>query len=177
MILLRVVAIVSNVLFISYGIVGGHGPRFVLLVTMLPLDIHRLLAMRRLIRRVEEAVRTQSFNANWLQPYMKPELFRAGDIIFCTGDIADGGLLFGEIAMFTTSGPCTLSGVCETDAETLFITDDELRQLHFQNPQFGFQLVRLIVGRLVGRIDALEWERRRRTALETATPHRYCRAR
>ncbi len=91
MIPLRVVAIVSNVLFISYGIVGGHGPRFVLQVTLLPLDIHRLLAMRRLIRRAEEAVRTQSFNANWLQPYMKPELFRAGDIIFCTGDIADGG--------------------------------------------------------------------------------------
>ena len=182
MIPLRAAAIVSNVLFISYGIAGGHGPPIVLHVILLPLNIHRLLAMRRLIRRVKEASGTQSFNATWLQPYMKPKSFRAGDIIFCKGDIGDGvyyltsgrvrfpevertaeaGLLFGEIAMFTPSGTRTLSCVCETDVDTLFITDDDLRQLYFQNPQFGFQLVRLIVGRLVGQVDSLERERRRR---------------
>jgi hypothetical protein len=189
MIPLRVAAIVSNVLFISYGIAGMHGPPVILHATLLPLNIHRLVAMRRLIQRVGEASRTQTFNATWLQPYMKPKSFRAGDIIFCKGEIADGafyltfgrirfpeldrtaegGLLFGEIAMFTPGGTRTLSCLCETDVETLFITSDDLRQLYFQNPQFGFQLVRLIVGRLVGQIDTLERERRRRPAAEAAT--------
>lgn len=176
MIPLRIAAIVSNVLFVTYGIAGLHGPAILLHLTLLPLNIQRLLAMKRLIRRVEEASQTHTFDAAWLRPYMKRKSFPAGTVMFRKGDKADevyylltgriafpevgrsveGGLLFGEIAMFTPEGTRTLSCVCETDVEVLFIRNHELEQLYFQNPQFGFQLVRLIVGRLTGQIARLE---------------------
>ncbi len=182
MIPLRTAAIVSNVLFIAYGIAGSHGPPVALHMILLPLNIHRLFAMKRLTTRVREAAKDGDFNAAWLQPYMKRRRFRAGEPIFCRGDPSLGlffltsgrirfpeieqtagpGLLFGEIAFFTPAGTRTLSCVCETDVEALFITNEELRQLYFQNPQFGFHLVRLIVGRLVGQIERLERERRER---------------
>lgn len=187
MIPLRVAAIVSNVLFIAYGIAGSYGPPIVLHMTLLPLNIHRLLAMRKLVRRAEEASRMESFNASWLHPYMKPKSYRAGEIIFCKGDVAEGvfyltsgrirfpeieesaerGLLFGEIAFFTPAGTRTLSCVCETDVEVLYITNNDLQQLYFQNPQFGIHLVRLIVGRLVGQVDRLERGRRKWVAPQT----------
>jgi CRP-like cAMP-binding protein len=181
MIPLRIAAIVSNVLFISYGLAGGHGPPIVLHSILLPLNVHRLVAMQKLVRRVRAASTTDDFRAAWLQPYMKRKSFSAGDIIFCRGDVAhdayylvsgrirfpeiertvEGGMLFGEIAIFTPGGTRTLSCLCETDVEVLFITNDELKQLYFQNPEFGYHLVRLIVGRLVGQVEELERRRLR----------------
>ena len=182
MIPLRTAAIVSNLLFISYGVAGSHGPPIVLHMILLPLNIHRLIAMKRLTSRVREASKNASFNTSWLQSYMKRRSFRSGEPIFCRGDpsygvfyltsgrirfpeieqIAGPGLLFGEIAFFTPGGTRTLSCICETDVEVLFITNDELQQLYFQNPQFGFHLVRLIVSRLVSQVERLERARSER---------------
>ena len=69
---------------------------------------------------------------------------------------AGSGLLFGEIAIFTHEGRRTLSCVCETDVEVLYMTNEELKELYFQNPEFGFHLVRLIVGRMKRQIDQLQ---------------------
>jgi hypothetical protein len=36
------------------------------------------------------------------------------------------------------------------------MTNEEMRELYFQNPEFGFHLVRLIVGRMKRQIDRLQ---------------------
>jgi CRP-like cAMP-binding protein len=36
------------------------------------------------------------------------------------------------------------------------MTNEELKELYFQNPEFGYHLVRLIVGRMKQQIDHLQ---------------------
>jgi len=176
MIPLRVAAICSNLLFITYGVLSGLWPPALLHTLLLPLNVHRLLAMRRLVHRVAKAARADFFEEAWLSPYMKRKSFHKGHTIFAKGQPAHGvyfivsgqvrfpevnehagtGLLFGEIAIFTHEVRRTLSCVCDTDVEVLYMTNEELRELYFQNPEFGFHLVRLIVGRLKRQIDRLQ---------------------
>ena len=175
MIPLRIAAICSNLLFISTDCSAALPPAL-LHALLLPLNIHRLLAMRRLIGRVAAASHADVFEAEWLRPYMKPMSFTRGQSIFAMGEPAHGvcfivsgqvrfpevneqagsGLLIGEIAIFTHEGRRTLSCVCDTDVEVLYMTNEELKELYFQNPEFGFHLVRLIVGRLKRQIDQLQ---------------------
>lgn len=186
MIPLRTAAICSNVLFVIYGTLGGFWAPALLHIALLPLNVHRLLAMRRLIKRVKAAAQSEDFDADWLRPYMKRKVFKAGERIFDQGDPANdvyfivsglvrfpeigssagAGLLFGEIGLFTPEGRRTLSCVCETDVEVLCMTNGELKQLYFQNPEFGFQLVQLIVGRMRVQIERLGKEPARREQQE-----------
>ena len=176
MIPLRIAAICSNLLFISYGLLSGLWPAALLHTLLLPLNIHRLLAMRRLVHRVAAAAHADFFEAEWLRPYMRRMSFLKGQTIFAQGEPAHGvyfivsgqvrfpevneqagpGLMFGEIAICTHEGRRTLSCVCDTDVEVLYMTNEEMRELYFQNPEFGFHLVRLIVGRMKRQIDRLQ---------------------
>lgn len=184
MIPLRVAAICSNVLFISYGLLSGLWPPALLHALLLPLNIHRLQAMRRLVRRVAAAAHLDFLEAEWLRPYMRRMSFAKGQTIFVQGEPAHGvyflvsgqvhfpeigeqagpGLMFGEIAIFTHEGRRTLSCVCDTDVEVLYMTNEEMRELYFQNPEFGFHLVRLIVGRMKRQIDRMQALEARPTA-------------
>jgi hypothetical protein len=183
MIPLRMAAICSNVLFVTYGVLSGLWPAAVLHTVLLPLNVHRLSAMRKLIKRVD-AAQAEPFDPALLHPYMRRKLFRSGHVIFSKGELAhsvyylvagrvrfpeigahtDCGVLFGEIGLFTPEQRRTLSCVCETDVEVLCMTNNELRELYFQNPEFGVQLVQLIVGRMKGQIDELERRLARGTA-------------
>jgi CRP/FNR family cyclic AMP-dependent transcriptional regulator len=176
MIPLRTAAICSNLLFITYGVLAAAWPPALLHTILLPLNIHRLRAMHRLVRRVAAAAHADAFEAEWLHPYMRRQSFTQGQAIFAKGDAAHAvyfivsgqvtfpeirehagpGLLFGEIALFTDEGVRTLSCVCDSDVEVLTMTNEELKELYFQNPEFGLQLVRLIVGRMKRQIDRLQ---------------------
>ena len=177
MIPLRIAAICSNVLFVAFGLLSGFWPSALLHTLLLPLNIYRLRAMRRLIRRVAVAAQAEDvFESEWLRPYMRRKSFTKGSLIFAKGDPAHGvyfivsgqvhfpevdehagsGLLFGEISIFTHEGRRTLSCVCETDVEVLYMTNEELKELYFQNPEFGYHLVRLIVDRMKRQIDQLQ---------------------
>jgi CRP-like cAMP-binding protein len=132
--------------------------------------------MHRLVRRVAVAAHADVFESEWLRPYMRRKSFTKGRAIFTKGEPAHGvyfivsgqvhfpevdehagsGLLFGEIAIFTHEGRRTTSCVCETDVEVLYMTNEELKELYFQNPEFGYHLVRLIVGRMKRQIDQLQ---------------------
>ena len=57
MIPLRVVAIVSNLAFMAYGLLGDVLPVFFLHALLLPLNVLRLREMQTMIRRVREAAR------------------------------------------------------------------------------------------------------------------------
>jgi len=56
--------------------------------------------------------------------------------------------LLGEIGLFAPDGLRTATARCKTDVQAARIDYDQFKQLYFQNPEFGFRLLHLIVGRL-----------------------------
>ena len=101
---------------------------------------------------------------------MRPETFKAGDIMMKRGEYAHGafyvtsgevelveigrtvgaGTLLGEIGLFTPDGLRIATARCKTDVQAARIDYDQFKQLYFQNPEFGFRLLHLIVGALAG---------------------------
>lgn len=170
---LRGVAIVSNVVFMVYGLAGGIYPVFVLHVVLLPLNCLRLHQMRRLIRKVREASRGDVSTA-WLIPLMTCRNLAKGDVLFRMGDAGNSmhlilagsvriveigvvlgpGAFVGEMGVFGPNHRRTGTAVCETEVEIGSISDQQAVQLYYQNPAFGFHLFRLVVQRV------LESERR-----------------
>jgi CRP-like cAMP-binding protein len=64
-------------------------------------------------------------------------------------DVALGkGEVFGELGLISRDHRRTQTVVCEQDGALLQITYDEVRQLYFQNPKFGFYFLALAAERL-----------------------------
>jgi CRP/FNR family transcriptional regulator, cyclic AMP receptor protein len=58
------------------------------------------------------------------------------------------GTLLGEIGLFAPDGRRMMTVRCKTDVQAAKIDYGDFKQLYFQNPQFGFHLLHLIVARL-----------------------------
>jgi hypothetical protein len=169
MIPLRLVAIASNVAFVAYallglryGIFGRVYPILVLHAALLPLNVVRLRQVRRLIDAVNEASRSETFE--YLIPYMTSEQYRNGSTVFAKGDKADklyfieqGSIrfpelgrrlsaagFFGEVGLFAPQGVRSASAVCEGDCRFYAITRDKVLELYYQDPGFGFFLIRMV---------------------------------
>jgi len=136
MVPLRMVAICSNVAFITYallgleyGVFGRVYPIFVLHAALLPLNVVRLRQLKSLLRAVEEANADETIRS--LCPYMDTETHAAGAVLFRKGDAADrlyvidrgrvrfpeiakvvsAGEVFGEVGVFAVENVRTLCGV------------------------------------------------------------------
>jgi len=164
---LRVAAIVANILAMAYSLLHGTYPTFVLNAALLPLNAWRLHEMLGLIRQIDAAIKGD-MNVDWLLKYMRPKHFKAGDIMMQRGEHATEafyvvageveiveinktrgpGNLLGEIGLFTPDGRRTMTARCKTDVRAATIAYDQIKELYFQNPQFGFRLLHLIVARL-----------------------------
>jgi CRP/FNR family cyclic AMP-dependent transcriptional regulator len=169
MIPLRVVAITSNVAFIAYallgikyGIFGRVYPILVLHSALLPLNAIRLLQVKRLINAVNRASNSEALDS--LIPYMTSERRRRGETLFRKGDLADrlyliesgtvrfpelgekltAGALFGEVGLFAPQGIRSASAICDDDCRLHAIARDKALELYYQDPRFGFFLIRLI---------------------------------
>jgi CRP/FNR family cyclic AMP-dependent transcriptional regulator len=169
MIPLRVVAIASNVAFmgyallgLKYGIFGRVYPILVLHSALLPLNVVRLRQIKSLISAVNEASTSEVFDS--LIPYMTSERHRKGETLFSKGDPADklylisegsvrfpelgkqlsNGAVFGEVGLFAPEGTRSVSAVCESDCRFYALAKDKVLELYYQNPRFGFFLIRLI---------------------------------
>jgi CRP/FNR family cyclic AMP-dependent transcriptional regulator len=174
---LRMVAIGSNVGFILFGLITKSWPVLLLHAVLLPINIYRLAEMLRLTRRVEAAAATGGDPTDvWLRPYMKARKLPAGTVLFNKGDpateifyLAEGriefveigeelppGKIFGEIAFFTPARRRTMTARCKVNCTVLTIAEDTLKQLYYQNPEFGFHLVTLVAGRLANNVERLE---------------------
>ena len=173
---LRVMGAASNVAFIVYGVLMHAWPVLLLNLALLPINCFRTVSMVRLTRRVEAAAASGDPSGVWLRPYMRTRKLKAGDVLFRKGDpatdiyyLAQGrvrfdeigvdlapGRIFGEIAFFTQQRVRTQSARCVEDSTVLTIDESTLKQLYYQNPEFGFHLVNLVAGRLVGNVDRLE---------------------
>jgi CRP-like cAMP-binding protein len=107
---------------------------------------------------------------------MQPRKLRQGQVLFNKGDPADQlyylvdgaielvelglslptGRLFGEIAFFAPDRRRTATARCVSACTVLTISESTFTQLYYQNPDFGFEVVRLIAGRLSGDVQRLE---------------------
>ncbi len=164
---LRYAAIAANALAIIYSSNHGTYPTVILNAVLLPLNAIRLRSMIKLIRDVDAAAKTD-LNVDWLLKYMSPTQLKAGEVFIQRGDIADrafyvlsgeveiveigktvsSGTLLGEIGLFTDDGRRIMTARCKTDVQAATITYDRFKELYFQNPQFGFALLRLVVARM-----------------------------
>jgi hypothetical protein len=183
MIPLRVAGIAGSCIFITYGYLSGTWPVLMLHLVVLPLNIVRLIQMLRLIRKVSASANGE-ISIEWLKPFMSSRRCAAGEVLFRAGDVGDrmyytvsGGFRLPELGVDVPPGQFvgdlgfvapeqrrTASLRCEAAGEVLSIGYDQIRQLCFQNPTFGFFFLRLVSGRLFADIERLRAQRDRATA-------------
>ena len=164
---LRAFAIGSNVFFVAYAVMDTVWPVGILHACLLPLNVVRLVDIRRLTAEIRKA-QSLSEIAPRLLPHMTRVRHAAGELLFRKGDAADSmiyvasgrlrveglpielgpGELIGEIGLFTPERARTQTLVCETDCELYRMTDEMLFRLFYQDPSLGFYVMRLVVGRL-----------------------------
>ncbi|HEY7583029.1 MAG TPA: cyclic nucleotide-binding domain-containing protein [Acidimicrobiia bacterium] len=174
MIPLRIVAIVSNVAFVTYALLGiTYGifdrvyPILVLHACLLPLNVLRLRQLRRLTAAVQQATHEDVLQS--LIPYMKTETHPTGTVLFRQGDPADRfymiqegrvlfpeiekrigpGEVFGEVGLFAPQGVRALSAICEEACRLSVISGEKVLELYYQNPKFGLFLIRLVSGLVI----------------------------
>lgn len=183
MVPLRLAGIASNVLFIVYGYFTGAHPVLILHLALLPLNIWRLHEMQQLMRRMKEATHGD-LNMEWLKPFTSARHVSSGEIIFRKGDIADNmmvvmsgsfrlieidtiiepGSVVGELGFLSLDHKRMATLKCEIGGQILEISYEQLKQLYFQNRQFGFYFLQLTTRRLFENIVRLEHELATRTA-------------
>jgi len=108
-------------------------------------------------------------NLSWLQAEMSHRRLRKGQTIFRIGDVGNAlyylqrgsvhlpeigttvqpGEVFGEIGIFTPEHKRTCSAVCEADSELFSLSSEQVKRIHFANPQFAFFILHLIATRLM----------------------------
>jgi len=172
MIPLRVAAIAGNLAMTTYAFLAGLYPMVGLQAMMLPVNIYRLVQMQRLTRRVSLAA-SGEFNAGALIPFMRREVHKDGDVLFKAGDesdrmyiiksgkvrlvevnrVLDSDAIFGEIGLVASANRRTATAVCEGDAILMSINQNDVHQLYFQEPEFGFYLMRLVTDRLLHNLE------------------------
>ncbi|HSU04058.1 MAG TPA: cyclic nucleotide-binding domain-containing protein [Acetobacteraceae bacterium] len=183
MIPLRALSAASNLCFMLYAYYDAQYPTLFLHAMLLPLNVLRMVQMMKLVRRVRGAA-LGSKTMDWLKPYMTHRRCRRGEIIFHKGDVADAmyyivsghfrlpeiavhrmpGEFVGELGLLAPEGQRTQTLECVEEGEVLAIRYDEVRELFFQNPDFGFYFMQLAAGRLFHALELMEQELARQTA-------------
>jgi CRP/FNR family transcriptional regulator, cyclic AMP receptor protein len=168
MIPLRVMALTSNVIFIAYGYFDQLYPVLILHTLLLPVNAHRLVQFRRLIRDMREIPR-EDLSIKALLPYMTRRNFTKGETLVRKGQKADrlyylvdgelevtdfnkvlkSGAMVGEIGVFAPKHERTATIVCRTNCSVLELTESNAKQLYFQDRSFGFHVLQLITSRLI----------------------------
>ena len=166
MLKLRALSLASNVFFIAWGYVEWVWPTLALNSVILPLNAWRIWEIRRLTKEIARATEDSPVS-QWLLPHMHRRAFKAGEVLFRKGDLADEliyiasgelrmteigervgpGELIGEIGLFSPEKRRTQSLVCETDGELYHMTAEMIFRLYYQNPKLGFFLMRLVAER------------------------------
>ncbi len=175
MVPLRILAIIANCFLIVFYTVSHEWVPFALQAVALPLNGWRLYQMVGLIRSVRDAIRGNT-SMDWLKPFMAKRHYRKGDILFAKGEEAHEmfctvtgrylllelgielkpGQVVGELAMLAPDNRRTATLECIEDGDALSISYDQVEQLYYQNPTFGFYFLRLATARLFDNIQRLQ---------------------
>ncbi|HLU68321.1 MAG TPA: cyclic nucleotide-binding domain-containing protein [Kofleriaceae bacterium] len=173
MIRLRIAGLAGNVAMTAYAAMAGLWPMMILQLLMFPVNVGRLVQIRRLVRRVAE-MSGGEFRPDALIPFMQREVHEDGHVLFRAGDrsdrmylIREGGVrllevshtlgpndLFGEIGLVSAENRRTATAVCEGRTVLMSIDQDHVLQLYHQEPEFGFYLIRLVTDRLLRNLEA-----------------------
>jgi hypothetical protein len=168
---LRVLAIAAAATIFLYGILAPQYPVAAVAVVLAAVNAWRLIEMRRLVSVTREATASSGapITLDWLLPYMRPLALPKDTVVFHKGAAADAmyfvshgrvrfeelgvemgkGALFGEIGIFSHDKLRTATAKCMEDCSLLQISDEKVRELYYQNPDFGFFIVGLITRRLI----------------------------
>jgi hypothetical protein len=189
MVPLRILAIATNCILITYFAVMHSWVPLALQVFALPLNGWRLYQMVVLIKNVREAIRGKP-SLDWLKPFMSERHFRKGDLLFAKGETASEmfytmtgrfvlvelgieiapGHLVGELAMLSPDNRRTATLECIEGGIVLSITYEQVEELYYQNPTFGFYFLRLATARLFDNVGRMEGELvKRQTVIAAAT--------
>jgi Cyclic nucleotide-binding domain len=175
MVPLRLCEIASNALFVVYGAFYPSWPTLALYGILVPLNSLRLYEMLQLIKKVRTASQGD-LSMDWLKPFMHKHSYKQGAMLFRKGDHAEemfyivsgrcriselglelsAGQMVGELGFLTPEHQRTQTVECIDDVEMLAISYDKVRELYFQNPSFGFYLLRLASERLLQNVDRME---------------------
>jgi CRP/FNR family cyclic AMP-dependent transcriptional regulator len=182
---LRCIGIAANICSLIVSAYLHNIPGVVANLILLPINSVRLYQMLGLIKRVKQASKSD-LSMEWLKPFMTRRKTQAGEALFAKGDVATcmfytisgryrlkeigielvQGQVVGEMGFLSPDNTRTQTLECIEAGEVLSISYDEVRQLYFQNPQFGFYFLRLASERLFANMERMEEEiARLRTAL------------
>ena len=167
MVPLRIIALVSNVLFMGYGYLDHLIPVFVLHATLLPVNALRLHQLQRLLGEMNRSSGKTPF-IDSLLPHMTRRVLAAGETLIRKGDKADAlyylaqgeleivdydkllkpGALVGEIGVFGPEMQRTATVICRSECILFELTEAKAKQLYFEDRSFGFAMLQLIIARL-----------------------------
>ena len=187
MVPLRVTGLISNLFFLIYGYLALAYPVLLLHLVLLPLNAIRLRQMLVLTNEVRTAMRGD-LGMEWVKPFTTAREAHTGDVMFHKGDPANlmffvvsgrfrlmeigidiqPGEIVGELGLLAPDHARTGTLKCLDPGQVLQITYDEVRQLYFQNPRFGFYFLQLTTLRLFENITKLEQELASRPPAGTA---------
>jgi multidrug resistance efflux pump len=165
---LRIVAVASNIAFITYAAIDGLTPILILHSALLPLNLLRLMQIRELGAQVERAA-SHEFSAAAILPFMRKRAVRANEVLFSSGDLAEElfyvlegevflpevqqtvgpGAFFGEIALFSASGRRTATAIARTHGIVMCLSKKAVLAALLQSPQLGIHLLRIITARML----------------------------
>ena len=163
---LRLAAIASNMLFITYAVLANAWPILVLHCLLFPLNLWRLLELHNLRRALMGSSLVQ-VPAVRLLPLMQKSRSKQGSVIFKKGDTADhvyyllrgkillqdgkklvtDGQLLGLTGVFSNERRRTDSALCLTDVEYGVISAERFRELVRQDPVLGNFVIGAVVQR------------------------------
>jgi CRP/FNR family transcriptional regulator, cyclic AMP receptor protein len=166
MIPLRVTAILSNVLFASFGLWAHIYPVMLLHLILFPVNALRLIQIRRL---VQGTLQRTDLSIESILPIMSHRRFRAGETLIRKGELADrlfyldrgeaqvveigktvsSGSVLGEIGVFARDQLRTATVVCLTDCEIYELSESKTKELYYQDPSFGYAVLQIVITRLL----------------------------
>ncbi len=175
MIPLRFFAMCSNAIFIVYAFQLNSPSILVVQCILLPLNGFRFFQTRKLVRDVKASA-SGNLSVDWLLPYMSKMSAENEQVLCRKGDVADRlyyvqqgkvflpeigshlgpGSLIGEIGLFSPDGTRTSTVICGEDCVILTISADKVYELYYQNPDFGFYMIKIVAARLIRDIERLE---------------------
>ena len=164
---LRLVAIASNVVYISYGLMGHLVPSLLLHMLLFPLNIWRLAEINQLARRVRASQQAHMSAAELITPHVRIAKRSRGEHLFAKGDNADcvyyvfkgsahlmeknivvpPGQMVGIVEVFTGEQFRTDTAVCLSEVELGIVSKDKVVELFYKSPDLAAVVVRMLARR------------------------------
>jgi CRP/FNR family cyclic AMP-dependent transcriptional regulator len=168
MIPLRILGLLSNLLFCTFGALAHIYPIMILHLILLPVNTVRLIQIRRLVQGVAQS-QSGELSVKSLLPFMSEHSYPAGAVLVRQGEQADKmfylvagqvrikeidkelgpGNVFGEIGVFAKDQKRMATVECVTPCKTLELTKAKVKEIYYQDPSFAYAVLQVVITRLM----------------------------